>query len=327
MGLLGVLSVQGVPLLGGTIGLLFLVAFEVGLSRARKAGAPTREQLGSPLLVRLAVAVWVVAFVDPVWGLARGYAVGQALQAALFAVAVPVLLVLGGPWAAFAGVTGRPLPQVRRARPTLIAVGAGSGLASGAGLSRGANSRGAKVRPSGQRRGSWKAWLALGLFVASVSVWRTPLAVDSVQRVPLLVVAEAVWLCGGGVLLWLELVGSGPLSPRCERPVRMGIAAVAMWSVWIMGFVLGFSQTPWYGAYVHRGNPVSGMVDQEMTAALLFLTGVAAFVPLIFSTLITWLRSQDDTDEALYEALREEAARMAGRADGGGPETLAEGNG
>ncbi|MDA8391604.1 MAG: cytochrome c oxidase assembly protein [Actinomycetota bacterium] len=326
MVLLGVLSVPVVPqLIGLAAGLLFLLAFEVGALRLRKAGAPSRH-LGSPSLVRIAVIVWLAAFVWPVWNLARSYTVGVALQEGLFALAVPVLVVLGAPWGALAAVVGKRPPEVRRVRPSLRSV---ERAPTGFKIDLGRDRPGMGTGLGGGSRGTWKAWLALGFFVASYACWRTPFAVDGLHRISALVLLEAAWLCVAGVLLWMELVGSGVFSPRCDRPARMGIAAVAMWSVWIMGFVLGFSHTPWYRAYLRSGDALSGMIDQEMTAGLLFLTGVAAFVPLIFSTLIRWLRSQDDTDDALYEALREEASRIAEERDrdNGGPHRLAGGSG
>jgi len=67
------------------------------------------------------------------------------------------------------------------------------------------------------------------------------------------VLAELVTLVAAGSALWLQLVESPPLLPRLSRPLRAVFAALAMWSIWILAYILGFSQVAWFRAYLQPG--------------------------------------------------------------------------
>jgi len=99
---------------------------------------------------------------------ARQYALAQALQYVLFAVAVPALLVLGSPWR---------LVPLRRP-------GANSGRSPG--LAYGL------TRP--RRPGAARAVVVLVAFVALVIAWRVPVLLSALARDRGLAVAEMVTL-------------------------------------------------------------------------------------------------------------------------------------
>ncbi len=70
-------------------------------------------------------------------------------------------------------------------------------------------------------------------------LWRTPVGVNALARHPWLVVVEAVTLVPLGMGLWLELVESPPLTPRLSRPHRVALAAVSMWTIWVLAYLVG----------------------------------------------------------------------------------------
>jgi cytochrome c oxidase assembly factor CtaG len=221
-------------------------------------------------LAAVALILIVIALVPPAGTFARRYVFAQALQFAVFAAVVPALLVLGGPWRAL-GLTS----LVRR-------------------LGRPASPRAAFLRGLG----------ALLAFMAIVIVWRLPACVNALATDPGLAVAEMLTLSAAGTMLWLELAESPPLLPRLIRPVRAVFAAVAMWTIWVLAYILGFSQVTWFAAYVHPG--LGTVADQEIATGVLWAVPAFCFIPVVFVTALTWLRDTEDPDEGLREAVREQ---------------------
>jgi len=146
----------------------------------------------------------------------------------------------------------------------------------------------------------WPPWAALLGFLGVAIAWRLPIAVNAAARNHLVVIAEAVTLVAAGCALWLELVASPPLSPRISRPLRALFAALAMWSVWAIGYILGFSGTTWFASYARpAGHGLSILVDQQIGAALLWAVPGVVCVPFIYVCLMSWLRDGSDPDGEL----------------------------
>lgn len=216
-----------------------------------------------------AAAVMVVLSLAPPAGVyARRYVLAESLQFAVLAVAVPALLVLGAPW--------RPLrlTGLMRRRDT--------GRTGHAAFVRGA--------------------AVLVTFIVTVIAWRLPPCVNALATDPGLAVLELVTLSGAGTMLWLELVESPPVLPRLTRPVRAVFAAVAMWTIWVLAYILGFSQAVWFRAYAHPG--LGSVADQEIATAILWVVSAVCFIPVVYVAALTWLRDSEDPDEGLREVTR-----------------------
>jgi cytochrome c oxidase assembly factor CtaG len=147
-------------------------------------------------------------------------------------------------------------------------------------------------------------------FLGAVIFWRTPLSVDALARHPWLLAAEAVTLVAAGVGLWLELVESPPLTPRLSRPNRVALAAVSMWTIWILAYLVGLSHGPWYPGYAHQpGRGLSLSADQQLTTGTMWFVSGCAFVPVVFWNLIRWLQTEEDPDQELHHLVRLERTR------------------
>jgi len=223
----------------------------------------------------------VLAVVPPFSSWARRTEVLESLQFSLLALVVPCLVVLGAPWArlGLAGPPGRRaadrLAERRRRHPQLLA--------------------------------------SLGFVVVDLVVivaWYTPGAVDGVVAHGWLVAPEAVTLVVAGVGLWLECVASPPLAPRQPHPQRALLAALAMWTVWAMAYLVGLSHTPWYHGFTHTaGRGLSAAADQQFSTAVLWAVAAAVFLPVIFWNVLTWLRTDEDPDDELFRLIKEERRR------------------
>jgi cytochrome c oxidase assembly factor CtaG len=133
--------------------------------------------------------------------------------------------------------------------------------------------------------------------MAAVVAWRVPASVDALARHGWLSVIEAVTLIGPGIGLWLELVGSPPFTPRLARPARIAVAAVAMWTIWVTAYLVGLSHASVYRAYGHGPGDLSVSADQAVATGVLWFTSLCAFLPVIFSNFMAWLRSDEDSDD------------------------------
>jgi cytochrome c oxidase assembly factor CtaG len=229
-----------------------------------------------PALTSVAVGLLVVVLVPPLATEARRYEFVEALRFSVLAIAAPALLALGAPWHALRlGWLADRLAASRRRHLDL--------------------SRSVGV-----------LLLEMGLVVAA----RTPVVVDALARYPWLVLAEAVLLVSGGVALWLELVESPPLVPRTARPKRIALAAITMWTVWVTGYIVGLAHASMYGGYHHGAGGLSVAGDQEIVTFVLWFVAAAAFVPVVFFNLVTWLRAEEDPDEGLHRLVQENRRRF-----------------
>ena len=275
-----------------------------GPERSLPPFEPEPGSTGRSALLLAALVLLVVSLVPPVATEARRYEVAEAIQFCLLAVAVPALAVMGAPWRRL-GLARRP------------AGGPGDG---GAPATPTAPLLPVDRLAQGRRRhlDVWRSVGFFGLYLVGAALWRTPPAVNGLARHPWLVVVEAVTLVPAGVGLWLELVESPPLTPRLSRPHRVALAAVSMWLIWVLAYLVGLSHVSWYHAYPHHpGSGLSLSADQQLTTGMMWFISGCAFVPVVFWNLVRWLQSEEDPDEELHHLVRQE--RIRGRTVEGGP--------
>ena len=241
-------------------------------------------------LAAIAAVMLVAALVPPLSSEARRVEALEALQFALLAIGVPALVALVAPWRLI-GLAAPP-----------------RGVADAEGLTVLERPQVADRIAAGRRRhpelARSLAYLAVETSV--VVAWRIPVGVDALARHGWLLVVEALTLVPGGMGLWLELVESPPFAPRLARPKRIALAAVAMWTIWVTAYLVGLSHASVYRAYAHvAGRDLSVSADQAITTGVLWFTSLCAFLPVIFSNLVIWLRSDEDPDDALYRLVRD----------------------
>jgi cytochrome c oxidase assembly factor CtaG len=245
--------------------------------------APMRPRLSGRTRVWLAVfgGLFVaVSLLPPLSTLAAREDWAEALQFAFLAVAGPALVVLGAPWRTV-GVSPSYLGRLAESR---------------------------KRHPGAIR--------SVGFLFADLAVvvaWRTPAAVDAVAGRPWILLVEATSLMVVGIGLWLELVGSPPLVPRSSRPRRAGMAALAMWTIWTVAYVVAMSDVPWYRVFHHTaGVGLSASADHQLATVVLWIAAAVVFMPVVFWNLMQWLGAEEDPDDELSRLLRQERRRSTG---------------
>jgi cytochrome c oxidase assembly factor CtaG len=251
------------------------------------------------ILSVLAVLLLVLSLVPPLATYARRFEFVEALQFCLLAVVVPAVAACGAGW-----------HRLGLAAATPLAIGDDGDLLAPDGL------RPVDRLALGRKRhpDPWRAAVAAGVFLAVVVLWRIPLSVDALARHSWLVIVEAATLVPTGIALWLELVESPPLSPRLTRPLRVAMAAVVMWVIWVLAYLVGLSHGAWYHGFDHSlATGISVSADQQLTTGVMWMVSGAAFVPVVFWNLIFWLQSEEDPDDELYRLMRQERSRGQGQ--------------
>jgi cytochrome c oxidase assembly factor CtaG len=254
-----------------------------------------RRVLFHDLLACGALVLWVLAVTPPVLTLTGEYEFAQSTQFCLFAIVIPALLVVGGPW--------RWINLASLDEPIVDSDGHAIAATHSRPLDR-------WVRGRSVRKGYRRAVALLLIFVAQAILWRSAPVVDALIRHPWLSIVESFTLVVGGALFWLELVESAPFRPTTARPYRIGVAAVAMWTVWVIAYLMAMAQNTWYSGFRHvSGRLFSLAVDQQVTTALMWFISACALLPIIFSNLNRWLQSEEDPDEELYQLVRRDRSR------------------
>lgn len=147
-----------------------------------------------------------------------------------------------------------------------------------------------------------RACTRLAVFIAAVIAWRLPGSLDALATSPALVVAEMATLVTAGTGVWLELTDPTASNPRLTRPARAALAALSMWTIWVMAYITGMSRTSWPGGYSPPAvRAISIAADQQLGVALLWAVPALCFTPVIYALLITWLGERDDPDRELRD--------------------------
>jgi Cytochrome c oxidase caa3 assembly factor (Caa3_CtaG) len=219
-----------------------------------------------PWLAPAAVILVLAVLLPPAGSYARQYAFIEALQFVIFAVAAPALLVLGTPWAS-PDDAGRAGPGSR-----LVA-----GLPGG--------------RARTDRSADRVAVARLLVFIALAVIWRLPAVLNALAAIPGLAAAEMLTLVAAGCGVWLEL--ARPNSARKPAgPLRAAIAALAMWTIWVIAYVTGMSQVT--EAHVQAAaRTLSVAADRQLAVGIMWAVPAIFFLPAIYAILINWIGTRE----------------------------------
>lgn len=207
-------------------------------------------------LIPVAVALAVAFAVPPVATDAQHNAAVQALQFVIFAAVVPALLVLGWPNRFTRAASDRPAP-LPGDRSTL------------------------------------RAAISLLPCLALVVVWRIPPVLAALTRDPALVAAELVTLVAAGAVLWRELARPSAAREPLPRPLRAAMAAVAMWTIWVIAYVTGMSAG---GATPTAPSVVSTLAERELGVGVLMAVSGLCYVPVVFIMAMSWFNDRENPD-------------------------------
>ncbi|HET8990059.1 MAG TPA: cytochrome c oxidase assembly protein [Acidimicrobiales bacterium] len=246
----------------------------------------SRERLVRDAALVAGAVLWVAFVLPPLDGWAGRFEYVNSLQFGVFAYWAPALLVVGAPW------------RVTRAGRAFL-----GGDRSPTWFSRW------WARRESDRR-ERRAAVVTVTFVALEIVWRITPVVDNVLAHPWGRLIEGLSFLLAGGALFLSLVESPPHTAGTKKVARIFMAAVAMWAIWIIGYMDGMTGAGWYDVFHHvAGRGVSVIADKELSTGVLWVTSAATFIPIVFWNLIHWLQAESTPDEEMYDLMREDRTR------------------
>ncbi|MBO0770688.1 MAG: cytochrome c oxidase assembly protein [Actinobacteria bacterium] len=205
----------------------------------------------------------VVALAAPVGYWARHYMWVRSVQDLLLAVVVPSLIVLGAPWEALARGIGQRLPP----------------------------------RPDRDYQSpAWLSWPVAVTVAFNVAwwAWHVPALYDAALRHPAVYAAQTVIYLGVGIAFWLQLIGSGPVTPRFPPLPRVMLITGTMASGTVLAMMLAFGSGLLYPAYLPAGRrPGSVLWDQNLAGAVLWLLALPPLIITAVALLIRWLNEEN----------------------------------
>ena len=235
-----------------------------GEARRRGEGVP-RGLWREAVLFYAGLFVVLLALVTPIGYWSQRYIWVRSVQDVLLANVAPALIVLGGPWLALRRGLGFPPAGV-------------------------SSSAGALPAPGWARL----PVLAVVAFNVAWVGWHIPVLYDAALRHPAVYAAEIVCYLGLGVLLWLQLIGSRPLSPALTPLRRVMLVAGTITVGTLLGMVLVFGYGLAYPAYLGAGQHVQSVVyDQQTGGAVLWVLVLPAYVTVGIALLIRWLNDEE----------------------------------
>lgn len=236
---------------------------------AAAGGARPAGRVREAAVFHAGLLLVLLALASPLGYWSGIYIWARSLQDLLLALVGPGLIVLGAPW--------QPLRAGLRipARP------------SGAGPDEPDRrpAHGWLTVPAGVAIGYNLLWLG----------WHLPVLYDASARHLLVGAAEVVTYLGGGILLWLQLIGSRPHTPAFAPIYRVMMLAGTMVTGTVLGMFLVFGSGmiyPGYRTALHL-HPYSVVVDQQVGGAVLWLLAMPALLITGVALLIQWLNDEE----------------------------------
>jgi putative membrane protein len=238
-----------------------------------------REERREALLFYGGLLVLLVALVSPVGYLSGVYLWVRALQGLLLGLVAPGLIVLGAPWTAFRLAFSRGATPASDG-PAVPEQPAAADQVTG--------------------RGPWfTAWPVAAVVLANAVwlAWQFPRLTDAAVGSSALTLVENVSFVAAGLLFWLQIVSSRPLSQRTSPLRRMAlvIGTVAAWTVF--GMMLVFGSGALYPAFANSAHHIMTVLDdQQLSGAVWWMGILPPMIVAAVALMMQWLRDEESAE-------------------------------
>lgn len=239
-----------------------------GARTGRSAFIPARAELRrEAALFHLGLLVVVLALVSPLGYWSAVYIWVRALQTLLIAVIGPGLIVLGAPWLAF-GRLVRPRTgdsATGESHPVTLWVS----------------------RPV----------VAVVMFCVVFVGWQVPALYDAARADSAVTWAEHFSFLAAGVLLWLQLISSRPVSAPGTPLRRLALVVGTLGVSTVLGMVLVFGNGALYPAYANSAHRImTALDDQQLSGAVIWMGMLPPLIIAGVALLIQWLDNEESAD-------------------------------
>jgi cytochrome c oxidase assembly factor CtaG len=251
--------------------LIVAVAHLVGLQRLAGGSVP-RDLRREALLFQGGLLLALLALVSPLGYWSGIYLYVRALQFIVLAVVATGLMVLGAPW-----------------RALRLAVAPRSSEAGQA--------EGADVPSKGAR---WILRWPVAVVVAVNVVWlgwQFPGLLDAAEGSAAVALAYHASCVAAGMLFWLQLVGSRPLSPAARPLRRVALVVGSVGATTILGMVLVFGNGVLYPAYHNQWHHVMTLLDDQQLAGAVFWMGMLPpLITVAVALMLRWMNEEESAE-------------------------------
>jgi putative membrane protein len=244
----------------------------------RQGQSGTASPVSEAVAFHLGLLMVLLAVVSPIGYWSTRFIWVRSAQDVLLAIGAPALIVLGAPWLPLSrGI--RLSGRHHQHRSELDGNGTVGGAVAG------------ESRP--------QAWRPVPILVAvAFSViwwgWHVPVPFDAALHTPAVYAAEVATYLVAGVLLWLQLIGSRPYSPRLGPLHRVALVVGTAASCTVLGLVRAFGRGVAYPAYLgFQHHDLSVVADQQMGGAVLWVVALVPFSITAVALLIRWLNDEE----------------------------------
>jgi cytochrome c oxidase assembly factor CtaG len=253
--------------------LLVAVAHLGGLQRLVAAsGGLSRDLRREALLFQGGLLLALLALVSPLGFWSGVYLWIRALQFITLAVVATGLTVLGAPW-----------------RELRLAV---TPRSSQAGQAEGADVPGKGVR--------WILRWPVAMVVAVNVVWlgwQLPGLLDAAQRSTAVALAYHATCVAAGIVFWLQLIGSRPLSPAARPLRRVALVIGSVGATTILGMILVFGNGVLYPAYHNQWHHVMTVLDDQQLAGAVFWMGMLPpLITVAVALMLRWMNEEESAE-------------------------------
>jgi putative membrane protein len=248
--------------------------------------------LAQAVIFQLGLLLVVLALVSPMGYWSYRFIWVRNTQDVVLAIVAPALIVLGAPWLPLRDGLGL---GGRRHHP-----GEDGSAPAAAGDSEDADQ-------AGSGRPGWRA-LPICVTAAFCVVWwgwHLPGPFDAALSSPLIYAAQVVTYLAAGIGLWLQLIGSRPLSPQLAPLNRIALVLAVAVSGTVLGLIRAYGPGVAYPAYLGLGRHAAAVVsDQQAGGAILWVFPLIPFSIVAVALAVRWLEDEESgATEADFDRL------------------------
>ena len=224
--------------------------YAIGVTRAQRRGRAT-PSLWRRISFSTGIALLLISLIGPVDTLSGQYFTMHMIQHLLLVLIVPPLLLLGAPVV----MVLRGLPAFLQ-RPVFVTV----------------------ARNRVMRRITHTllhSHVALGLFLATLWLWHTPLLYSAAVDDEIVHVLEHTTFFWPAIFFWWNVVDSWPFRARLSAPGRLLYIFFATAGLKLVGVLITVSGRVLYTAYLlqREGTALSALDDQRIGGLIMWMGG------------------------------------------------------
>jgi cytochrome c oxidase assembly factor CtaG len=252
--------------------LLVAVAHLAGLQRLVAQDGWSRDLRREALLFQGGLLLALLALVSPLGFWSAVYLWIRALQFITLAVVATGLIVLGAPWQELRlAVTPRSSQAGRTADADVPVQGVRWIL-------------------------RWPAAMIVAVNVVWLG-WQLPGLLDAAQRSTTVALAYHATCVAAGIVFWLQLVGSRPLSPVARPLRRVAFVIGSVGATTILGMVLVFGNGVLYPAYHNQWHHVMTVLDDQQLAGAVFWMGMLPpLITVAVALMLRWMNEEESAE-------------------------------